>query len=299
VAIASVGHEHVLNSVGTVSVTINKPAGTADGNRLYALISWLANTTTISAVPSGWSPVTISGNPNNNGQLMTSLYSKVASSEPSSWTWTLSVSGRCWGWVGAYSGVHATIPLADYDANPGSGTSHITPAVDLPPGGWLVTLAAGRWLEDASPAATTWATSDGSDTERKDISTAVASVNNATAAVYDSERPLLGTGQRTLTPSQSMGQIVGWSLALNPAAAAPTGRVYQAYAEAVDLPPPPAGRLYQAYATAVAGGSGTARIYQAYATTAATPGVIPSGLKVRRGGNFADVTTRTWRNGEL
>lgn len=298
-AISSVGHEHVINSSGVTAVTINKPTGTADGHRLYALISWLANTTSISGVPSGWSAVTLPGNPNNNGQLMTSLYSKVASSEPSSWTWTLSVSGRCWGWAGAYSGVDATTPLADYDANGGSGTSHATPAVDVPPGGWLVTLAAGRWLEDASPAATTWSTSDVSDTERKDISTAVASVNNATGAVYDSARPLLGSHQRTLTPSQSMGQIVGWSLALNPATAAPTGRAYQAYADVTALQPPPRGRLYQAYATTVAGGGGTSRIYQAYATTAAAPGVIPSGLKVRRGGNLADVTTRTWRGGEL
>jgi hypothetical protein len=297
-AIANVGHEHVLNSVGTVSVTINRPTGTADGHRLYALISWLANTTTISGVPSGWSPVTLSGNPNNNGQLMTSLYSKVASSEPASWTWTLSVSGRCWGWVGAYSGVHASTPLADYDAGPGSGTSLLTPAVDVPPGGWLVTVAAGRWLAGASPVATTWTTNDGSDAERKDISMAVASVNNGTGAVYDSNRPLLGTRQRTLTASQAMGQIVGWSLALNPATLAPTGRVYQAHADVTVLQPPPAGRIYQAYATAAVAG-GTGRIYQAYAVASAASGFTPSGLKVRRGGNVADVETRTWRGGEL
>jgi hypothetical protein len=294
-AIASVGHEHVINSTGVTAVTINRPAGVADGHRLYALISWLANTTSISAVPSGWSLVDVG----NNGQLMSSLYTKVASSEPASWTWTLSVSGRCWGWAGAYSGVHATTHLLHYAANSGSGTSHTTTAVDVPPGGWLITLAAGRWLATSTPAATTWTISDGSDTERKDISTSVASVNNATGAVYDSSRPLLGGHQRTLTPSQSMGQIVGWSLALNPATAAPTGRTYQAYAEVVALQPPPRGRLYQAYATTVAGGGGNSRIYQAYATTAAAPGVIPSGLKVRRGGNLADVTTRTWRNGEL
>lgn len=79
----------------------------------------------------------------------------------------------------------------------------------------------------------------------------------------------------------------------------PSGRIYQASASITPAPPTPTGRLYQAYAVTAAGGTGTGRLYQAYAVTSLNPDTPASGLRTRRGGNTAAVTTRTYRNGEL
>lgn len=75
----------------TGGITIAKPSGTVDGDFLLAFIA-VGNETVNSITftdPSGW---TLLGNIYANNQYFR-CYSKIASSEPSSWTWTPTNTG--------------------------------------------------------------------------------------------------------------------------------------------------------------------------------------------------------------
>ncbi len=112
--IGYVGQTYKDGGSGATSVAINKPAGLASGNLLIANIqSWSSSSNTITVTPpSGWStaagPVRsgVSGN-----YIVHYVFYKVAASEPSSWTFTLSSGGWLTGVVSAYSNVNTTTPL--------------------------------------------------------------------------------------------------------------------------------------------------------------------------------------------
>ena len=95
-------------SSGSTSFSQNRPTGTTDGDLLVAIVfTGNDNGTTdltVSSAPSGWTLVeqtktTISGGSNNPVNVYT--YEKIASSEPSSWTWTLSTSGSQYYYAGS------------------------------------------------------------------------------------------------------------------------------------------------------------------------------------------------------
>lgn len=93
---------------GTFNVVINKPTGTIDGDYMLAHIQTSGNIS-VSSAPSGWtlvdSDTTASGD--------SYLYSKTASSEGSSYTWTLSTGGNASasGGISTFYNQHST-PIA-------------------------------------------------------------------------------------------------------------------------------------------------------------------------------------------
>jgi hypothetical protein len=95
---------------GGTSLVVTKPSATADGDFMVVAIV-MPNTRTVSAVPSGW---TVAPNlPFVSGGIATTLYvyTKVAASEGSSWTWTLDSATDSLAVAVAYSGVQAVTPF--------------------------------------------------------------------------------------------------------------------------------------------------------------------------------------------
>lgn len=310
-----------LNSSGTTSVTVSVPAGTLAGDVMIALVG-LISQTAITA-PAGW---TLIGTQDAGANTRYAAYSKVASaSEPSSYAWSWTGSVKNSGWIGTYRNVDASDPVADSDSNGTSvaGTAFPTDAVTVPdPAGHLVTGVFER--HSFTGAATTWTTSDGSDAERYDTGTNAGSGFDIAHAVYDSNRALdPGDVTRTLTASQSTGQVATWAIALRPVAptagseraaateaattssfAAGTGTALKVFtsqgplctADAADFPfniavsgavlevTAAASSVLDAFGRSVSNGVGTADSGQVYATT----GGSASDYAV--GSGFASVT---------
>lgn len=97
----------VTNSSAGTSVVLTKPAGTADGDVLIAFVAEIG-VGSITA-PAGW---TLIGSEPAGSTLTVAAYRKVAASEGASWTWTLGASVSNLGWVGAFTGVDTTAPVA-------------------------------------------------------------------------------------------------------------------------------------------------------------------------------------------
>lgn len=72
-------------------VVITKPAGVANGHLMVVNIYAEPDTNTFDTVPSGWSAV---GGIANTGAFKLWQYWKIADSEPSSWTWSLTTGSQ-------------------------------------------------------------------------------------------------------------------------------------------------------------------------------------------------------------
>ena len=81
-------------------VSIDKPTGTQNDDILFCLLAWYGATRIIDSVPSGWTK--LGDNVANNDNY--ALYYKIASSEPSSYTWSFSESGRYYLVCSCYTG---------------------------------------------------------------------------------------------------------------------------------------------------------------------------------------------------
>lgn len=205
-----------LNSSATESVTVSIPVGTAAGHLMIARIMLISQVTV--TAPAGW---TLVGSQDAGSNLRYLVYRRVASSEPTSYTWTWTGLGftKNAGRISTYSGVDTTDPIADF-ASTGtatSGTSFATNAVTAPsPAGYLAYGVAER--HPATGAATTWTTTTIDDAERLDHGTASGSGQDLSHAVFDSARRLdAGDYTRTLTASQTVSQIATFAVVLRPA----------------------------------------------------------------------------------
>jgi hypothetical protein len=127
----------VLSSTVTAgtSLVVTKPSAVVDGDFMVVSII-MPSTRTVSAVPSGW---TLAPNlPFVSGGTNTVLYvyTKVAASEGSSWTWTLDASTDALAVAIAYSGQNTATPLnvSGVPITTASATTiaspSITPSVD-------------------------------------------------------------------------------------------------------------------------------------------------------------------------
>jgi hypothetical protein len=109
-------------ATGSTSFVQNRPTGTADGDLLVAFVfTGEDNGTTdltVTGVPAGWSLVraetTIDAGSGNNPAYVY-VYSKIASSEPASWTWTLSSSDSSLWYAGAVMRVSGAMAITDSD----------------------------------------------------------------------------------------------------------------------------------------------------------------------------------------
>lgn len=90
-------------------LTITKPAGTADGDLLVAVV--VLDTTDTVTEPAGWTLIRTTLYSASAKHVKT--YWRIASGEGASWDWTIGASVICNGWVGAFTGCKITNVAAE------------------------------------------------------------------------------------------------------------------------------------------------------------------------------------------
>lgn len=296
-AVTLVNTASVTNTTATTTVVVPKPTGTLSGHVMVAAI-YAAGAQTITP-PSGW---TLQASETGSSANRVWLYTKVAGgSEPSSYTWTLSATGKNAGWIGTYSGVNATLLDAATNGTFVSSVATLGTSLTIANANAVMFIAAlGR---HPFGAAQTMSSSDGTDTADFASNTSTGSGSDLSCYVFRSVPQSTGAKTRTLTASATQTTFDYAAISLAAASGSVTGRVYRAGLQAPSPHAAPAvtGRVYRAGMQVSHGGSsGTARLYAA-GLTAPLPADQPagSGIFVRRGGNLQEVAMYVCANGQV
>ncbi|MEO3923016.1 carbohydrate binding domain-containing protein [Micromonosporaceae bacterium B7E4] len=196
----------VTNGTAGTSAVVSRPTGTTDGDLLIAIVG-VVGTPTITA-PAGW---TLIGTQDASTSVRIAAYRKVASSEPSSWTWTLDSSQRAWGWVGAYTGVDVTDPVIDWagTSDATAGIAFLGPEADISIG--AVGIGAIASVGAASGVASTWTMSD---TERADLGTNGGSGTDVSGSVVETTHTDVDPTEYGPLWTASQSQTAGAMLAI-------------------------------------------------------------------------------------
>lgn len=197
------------NSIAGTTLVINKPTALANGDVMVQTMDIGSIVDTVTA-PAGWLPIPGPTWPVSTAAFRQYAFYKVvldASSETSTYTFTISASVKNGGGIQAYSGVDIAVP---WDVNAASSTASATPLAitaitTVTPGALLVSGAA----VDADTAATL--TAPGSMTQE---------YQNAGKRTAQADEAFLTpgtTGTRTWTASVGALTMAGWLGALRPA----------------------------------------------------------------------------------
>jgi len=115
---------------GTLSLTINKPSGTVEGDVMIASIAVRPDTAAITE-PADWALVRRVDNANPNANSLAVYYKVAGASEPADYTWTFSTSTGSAGGIQSFLGVDQGNPINVEDGqNTASGLTHATPSVN-------------------------------------------------------------------------------------------------------------------------------------------------------------------------
>jgi MSHA biogenesis protein MshQ len=128
-AMGAVPIKPASTSPPTGSITIPVPSGTVQNDVMIASIGVRPSSTSITA-PSGWTLVRRTNNGSGNSNSL-AVYRRVAgSSEPGSYTWTLSGDTFSAGGMQSFYGIDTANPVnIENGQTTGSGTAHATPSV--------------------------------------------------------------------------------------------------------------------------------------------------------------------------
>jgi RHS repeat-associated protein len=169
--------------------------------------------TSVTGVPSGWTPVTahpVTG----GGATLTTLTHNVAAGDPTSWTFGLSQPAKAVGTIGAYIGVDTSNPI-DKTAtfSNGSVTAHIAPSVDTSGTNRLgITINALTAVTTMTAPTGTTPTS----TETADVSaTAGAPTVSLETSVF-TQTALGATGQKTSSSTPTSATSATATITLRP-----------------------------------------------------------------------------------
>lgn len=105
-------------SVGQVvtpatSFVIGKPAGTIDGDLMIASVGIISSVQTITP-PAGWTDCGAGLVLSPTGNVRQQMWYKIAASEPSNWTWTITGAVSAIGVATSYSGVNKANPIGGF-----------------------------------------------------------------------------------------------------------------------------------------------------------------------------------------
>ena len=296
--IALVNAANVVNTTATTTVVVNKPTGTLSGHVMVAAI-YASGGQTITP-PSGW---TLQASETGSTSNRIWVYTRVAGgSEPSSYTWTLSATGKNAGWIGTYSGVDTPTPL-DAASNGGFQSTVTTQATSLTIANASAVMLVAGLGRHTFGAAQSMTSSDGTDTADMAQNTSTGSGFDFSAYVFRSTPQSTGAKTRTLTAPATQATFDWAALSLNPAAGAATARVYSAglTAPVAHAAPALTARVYAAgLQVSAATASKTARLYAA-GLKAPLPADHPggSGIFVMVGGNLQEVALYVCANGQV
>lgn len=199
--------------VGNSAPVGNRPTGTANGDALYACVFTAANSTnpSINSVPAGWTQLdTVAA---GNDRMYT--YWKIASGEPTTWTW--GTSGNV-DWVVQVVAVQ----------NPGdavtptdvSGIQNNASSVNVAAAAVTTTLANGLMIGFFGTRALTTFTADGSMTEVQDAQSGGTFVSLETA--WQAIAAIGSTGTRTAVAGSAAVNIGALIVVKGPAVAGGT-----------------------------------------------------------------------------
>lgn len=197
-----------VESATTAALVNNVPTGTFNG----CVLTWRVSdtTTTIPATPSGW---TLLQSGSSVATQMTIWY-RVASSEPASYTTGAMATGRHVGIMSAWSGVDNVTPWDVATPAFGAGTTAISPPAITPvtAGAWVLGFADGN--VGSGITTTTISTSNLTAIDSQVTSTNGAATNNVGAVGHF----LWASGAFTpaFTASQTLVRTLGGSAALRP-----------------------------------------------------------------------------------
>src|SRR5262249_11448319 len=106
------------------SVAVSIPTGTAQNDVMLAQIAVIGGTGQTITPPSGWTLIRRDNSTNKDAQA---IYYKVAgSSEPASYTFTVSASNKIVAGIVSYSGVDVSNPIDVSSGANGTGTATLT-----------------------------------------------------------------------------------------------------------------------------------------------------------------------------
>ncbi|MGH9009904.1 MAG: metallophosphoesterase [Acidimicrobiia bacterium] len=206
--VVRIGSSSNAASVAT-SLTLGRPAGTEAGHVMVASVVTSGDTSAVTA-PDGWGVLRDDAVP---GALRQMIYTKVAgSSEPPSYTWTLSRQAQVAGGVSTYAGVDTAQPVDAHDAtvNPSAGTAVTAPSI-------TTTGAGDRLIHFTAVNAEGTLVAPDAMVQRWLAAAPIGKTTDALAASFDATEPAAGpTGPRTATATEP-GAAIAVLLALRPA----------------------------------------------------------------------------------
>ena len=221
---AFVGIATAATSTPGTSQACNTPPGVLDGHVMLTVISvgrslagarwsvvvWRSNSATLTA-PGGWMEVLT--DPHSGGALQMSIWRRVASSEPASYTWSISSAFNIAIACGAWSGRDTTTPInASGSQENASSTSITAPSITTNVDGCDIVYAGCRQGSSGF-------TPDAAFTERSDHGSTDAGSNVAMETADRVQATLGATGTATATHAGAALNI-GAQVALAPAAKA-------------------------------------------------------------------------------
>lgn len=197
----------------TTSLTISTSSvAVTDGDLLFMQVVGTGAGSTLTP-PSGW---TLQGHVTDNSTPLhdrTYLYTKIASSEPTSYTWTQS-SGE---WLtlnfAAYSGVNNTTPFIVAPSNIAGGS-----ASNLWTSPSATATAAGQWAVYGVSSVGSSQTGTPNLSASRGVVTAGSSTNNVTSVITDSGGGVDASAHSADFTSTNIQQwFTAWTAILNPA----------------------------------------------------------------------------------
>lgn len=202
-----------IGATRQTSLTVTKPAGTADGDVLIAIIT-TNNGTVVVTPPAGWTQVSNSPVNATDGATLAAFW-KVASGEGADYAFTVGATTRsiC-GWIGAYTGGHQTSPVQSVTTtytSAGSGTVVTCGSIDVNADGSYAIIGSGV----SGGNGVTETTTHPSWTEEVEQFTATG-VTESSQSVYDAAVDTGATGSQTITTATALGARAGLMLIVAP-----------------------------------------------------------------------------------
>jgi len=207
-------------------LVIDKPAGTVQNDVMIASVGVRPSSATITT-PSGWTLVRRTNNGNSNSNSLAVYWKRAGSSEPASYSWSLSGSNQAVGGIQSFFGIDTASP--PYESNQtgqttANGTAHATPSV--------TTTVANAMLVTSHTYSSnrTWSPPSGM-TEAFDISLGTdPATGQAIEGNYEVQATAGSTGTKSATAAGDADVGVTHILALRPlyqglTIAKPTGTI--------------------------------------------------------------------------
>lgn len=209
-AVAFVQSATAVTSTAATSLACNVPTGTANGNVMVALV--VSSTSSTVTPPAGWTRM--AGFPVTNTCTLDG-FTRVANTEPASYTWNFSASVKICIGVLSYSGVANATPVDKSAASTDTtlATSHTGPSI--------TTTVANDWnlavyADSSVLAASTWSTPTGLSTRGVNL-TQTGATNDGSLAVFDTNAgQATGTYSYASTASQNTNTVAMATIALEP-----------------------------------------------------------------------------------